>query len=406
MECKHEKIVCINPYETIRKYRCQDCNGIMMCACDEYIATTFLAHQITEGCELETQKRIKVDLGFQPDICEKCRGIPETAFPRAEIYGRSSKIHRYYWREITYESYLRLGKWADENNISKENVIFTHNDILKNIEIDVVEEIKLLHETNPKYHYNELSQQEIIDKYNVEIVPLHAEILKPKNRKVLLKYKDKEITAEEFAKAHYSELGYNCMETESIPFHVLFGTFLFLLIQDNKDSELRLSMFGSRTIWEQNKSKQIIRTFLPNDFGSKGYSIRRKKDIEEYFLTLPTEQSEILWTFEYWLPHSNDLREYLWAHKIKHIEIARNLLSILPIKTIYSLLRYLIDDYWGRYIGWPDMIIYNSNEYFFAEVKASKDKLSEDQKRWIKDNYEIMHLPFKIVKIHKMNKAV
>ena len=113
MECKHIKIVCLNPYETIRKYRCQDCNGVMMCACEEYIGKTFLPHQISEGCGLETKKRIQVDLGFQQNICEKCRGIPETAFPLAEIYGRSSKIHRYYWREITFESYLRIGKRAD-----------------------------------------------------------------------------------------------------------------------------------------------------------------------------------------------------------------------------------------------------------------------------------------------------
>jgi hypothetical protein len=377
-----------------------------MCTCDEYIAKTFLPHQISEGCELETQKRIKVDLGFQPNICEKCRGIQETAFPMAEIYGRLSKIHRYYWREITFESYIRLGKWADANNVPKDNIIFTHNEILKNIENEVVKEIKLLHDTNPKYHYNEVSPQEIIDKYNVELISLNAEILKPKKRKVLLKYKDKEITAEEFVKAHFSELGYNCIETESIPLHVLFGTFLYQLIQDHKDSELRLIMFGSRSIWEQNKSKNIIRTFLPSDFGSKGYGLRREKDIKEYFLTLPTEPSEILWTFDYWLPYSNDLREYLWAHKIKHIEISRSLLAILPIQTIYSILRYLIDDYWGRYIGWPDMIVYNNNDYFFAEVKASKDKLSEDQKRWVKDNYEILHLPFKIIKIHRISKSV
>lgn len=38
---------------------------------------------------------------------------------------------------------------------------------------------------------------------------------------------------------------------------------------------------------------------------------------------------------------------------------------------------------------------------FFAEVKFSKDKLSEDQKQWIKRNYEYLFLPFKLIKIHK-----
>lgn len=33
-------------------------------------------------------------------------------------------------------------------------------------------------------------------------------------------------------------------------------------------------------------------------------------------------------------------------------------------------------------------------------VKSGKDKLSQNQKNWIKDNYECLQLPFKLVKIH------
>ena len=29
------------------------------------------------------------------------------------------------------------------------------------------------------------------------------------------------------------------------------------------------------------------------------------------------------------------------------------------------------------------------------------DKLSEEQKRWIADNHDLLHLPFSIAKIHK-----
>ena len=373
----------------------------MMCSCDEYIGKTFLPHQINEGRELETHKRFSVNLGFQPNICNECRGKTIKAYPLAEIYGRTSKIHRYYWREIMFESFLRLGKWANENNISKKDIIFNYHNRLKDIEKEVIEDFKKLHETNPKYIYHELTQQEVINKCNVEVVSLHAEFLKPKKRKVLLKYNNIEVTAEEYVKAYYNNLGYDCIETESVPFHVLFGTFLFLLIQDNKDPHLQLSMFGSRTVWEKDKSKKMIQTFLPNDFGTKGYGIRRKKDINKYFKSLPTEKEEVEWTFNYWLSHSNDLREYLWAHKEKHIKIAKSILQVLSIQTVYKILRYLIDDYWGRYIGWPDMIIYNENEYFFAEVKASKDKLSEDQKRWINDNYNLLKQPFKIIKIHR-----
>ena len=40
-------------------------------------------------------------------------------------------------------------------------------------------------------------------------------------------------------------------------------------------------------------------------------------------------------------------------------------------------------------------------EFFFVEVKSSGDKLSEEQKAWIRGNATEMQLPFKIAKIHK-----
>jgi hypothetical protein len=54
-----------------------------------------------------------------------------------------------------------------------------------------------------------------------------------------------------------------------------------------------------------------------------------------------------------------------------------------------------------RFCGWPDLLAYKGDEYFFAEIKSSGDKLSEDQKDWIRGNYEILGLPFKLVKIHR-----
>ena len=59
------------------------------------------------------------------------------------------------------------------------------------------------------------------------------------------------------------------------------------------------------------------------------------------------------------------------------------------------------DDYWGRYLGWPDLLIYRGAEYRMVEVKSSSDKLSDDQKRWIRDNHEILKLPFELVQLRK-----
>jgi hypothetical protein len=53
------------------------------------------------------------------------------------------------------------------------------------------------------------------------------------------------------------------------------------------------------------------------------------------------------------------------------------------------------------YLGWPDLLVWRQNEFFLAEVKASGDKLSDEQKVWIRANYERLMLPFELIKVHK-----
>ena len=67
-----------------------------------------------------------------------------------------------------------------------------------------------------------------------------------------------------------------------------------------------------------------------------------------------------------------------------------------------NLLRYLVQNYWGRCTGWPDLLLYRGNRWFLAEVKSWGDKLSENQKRWIQDNRRYLHLPFKLVKVRRI----
>ncbi len=69
--CLHEQVSCLNQYELIRKYRCNACGGVMMCACNENFGRRFLVHQLTMGRELNTQTDVPVDLGFVPDTCPR-----------------------------------------------------------------------------------------------------------------------------------------------------------------------------------------------------------------------------------------------------------------------------------------------------------------------------------------------
>lgn len=373
----------------------------MMCACDEEFARRFLPHQICNGTELHSHRKQKVTLGFQNGICNKCRGLPEEAHPKAEIYGHSSKVKRYYWREISMETTKRFGDWAIKNGYKDTDwlrVKSKNRDVYDAIRNDVVNEIKELHNKSPKYIFHEESQNDILTQNNVEIIRFDGIYAKPEGRGVKIVDGNDVCSAEEFVARHYRRLGYKVLFTESRPFHALFGIFMYLLIQDFNDPRVKMVGFGDRN---KGQDPKLVQTFLPEDFGSAGYAIRRDAAIKEHFNFLPRDKKELLWTLDYWVEYSADLRQYLWAHNPEDVDKARAIVSLLPIDTIFSILKYLTEDYWGRYLGWPDLLVYKNNEFSFVEVKSGGDKLSENQKKWIKNNASILKLPFKLAKIHR-----
>lgn len=373
-----------------------------MCACEEEFALRFLPHQLSYATELDTRREIPVTLGFQKGICDICRGLPEEAHPKAPIYGRTSKIVRYYWREIFFETVRRFGDWADGQGYTDRLAArLEHQDVYNSIEREVIEEIKVLHQRSPKYIFQEESQSEVLTKYQVEVVRLDGIYVKQAARGFAILDGDRAYSAEEFAALHFERLGYKVLFTESVPFHALFGIFMWLLIQDSGDPKVKVIAFGDRVAFEQGVKGKLIWTLLPEDFGTPGYALRRAIAIKEHFTLLPEQKEELLWTFDYWVEPSADLRQYLWAHRPEDVTKAREIVSILPGDVTLRILKYLVADYWRRYCGWPDILVHNQDEFFFAEVKSSKDKLREDQKNWIRGNSAEICLPFKLIKIHK-----
>ena len=156
MTCLHKSVLCLNEYELIRKYRCGTCSGVMMCACDRETGERFLAHQLREGCVLETKERIPVTLGFVDDICRECRGLPVEAHPRAAIPGQTSKIKRYYWRELQFGVFKRFADRAETAGLDPGTLWTDEAKALREeVEREVLEETKQLHATNPKYDFKE-----------------------------------------------------------------------------------------------------------------------------------------------------------------------------------------------------------------------------------------------------------
>ncbi len=375
-----------------------------MCSCDEYIGRKFLSHQLREGVELETQQRIPVTDGFQPGVCRECKGLPPETHPVASIPGRTSKIRRYYWRELAFREMELFAKWAETRGLDPNHATGPEaSQARKLAKKQAVEEIKRLHETQQKYTFREVSQAEIIRKYRVKVVDLKATYVKGVIGRGKARVVDdmEVVSPEEFAGRHYSRQGFEVLALESVPFHVLFGVYMWLVIQDPADPRLRIVGFGDRNAFDTGTKGQQIWTPLPDDFGSPGYGQRREAAIEHHLSADLHNRDRLEWLFDYWLDNSEDFRQYLWAHRTFDIDKASQLITILSPKTICEILKYLAGDYWRRYCGWPDLLVHKKHEYFLAEVKGAGDKLSDAQKDWIKGNHEVLKIPFKLVKIHK-----
>ena len=397
--CNHHVVSCINPYELIRKYRCLSCSELMMCGCEKEHGERFLQHQLSHGCVLENQERVTVTLGFQDSVCPECRNEIPIHAPKASMPGATSKVSRYYWREIQLETTRRFydrNPELDPNNY--EDSEFSFPEERAQIQKEVIDEIKTKHQESPKYNYNEQSQSEVIDETNTEVILVKGAYIDSNERKASLQGKESIVGVEEFATEYFSELGYSVLITESVPFHVIFGIYMWPVIQDPMDTFGRVVRFGSRTDYDlSNYETTPIDLVLPSDFGTRGYYARRETEINSHISRLENMQE----LFEKWKLDSVDLREYLWAHRMLDVETAAKIVRVLPEVDLKKILVYLSRDYWANFCGWPDLLIYKDSEFAFVEVKSSNDKLSEEQKNWLKGNKRYMGFDAKIFKVGK-----
>jgi hypothetical protein len=237
---------------------------------------------------------------------------------------------------------------------------------------------------------------------NVDVLPLKgAYVSNPAGRRAIIMDGAGPCNVEEYACRYFRSLGYNAVIVENTPIHVLFGVYMWPVIQDAADSHNRIVGISDRRRFDGGVRGKIIWIPLPDDFGTRGYGVRRAEAIRRHLSAVICETRELQRLFDLLLDPSEDLRQYLSGDRNDQVQVARQLINILPAAAIIEILRYLIEDYWGRRAGWPDLFVYRDNEFFFAEVKSAGDKLGETQERWIRDNHQRLRFPFKLVEVLK-----
>jgi hypothetical protein len=246
------------------------------------------------------------------------------------------------------------------------------------------------------------AQAPVINGCHVEIVELRGTYVSNTASKSAAILDGAELCrVEDFAARHFRRSGFEATFLQSAPFHVLFGVYFWPVIQDRCDGRVRTVGILNRDAYDQRRTSKMMWIRLPLDFGSSDYSRRRAKALTKHLSAIAETRAELLELFDNWLPPSVGLRQYLGADRRESIETARKLIELVPPVTLKTVLGYLVLQYWEHRSGWPDLLVYRANQWFLAEVKSWRDKLNDNQKRWIEDNHCYLHLPFKLVQVHR-----
>jgi hypothetical protein len=296
-----------------------------------------------------------------------------------------------------------FAKWAEENGYQNWlDALAPHKEVHHAFYLEAVEKIKQMHSRFPKYTYSDESTRQVLEKCSVEVIDLFPARVECSGVSMFEFGGELLQSANDVAKRNFEKEGYSCLFLESRPLHVLFGVFMWRVIQDPSDPKIRRAGIRRKLPTGEWRSQGWIGALMPPDFGTAQYSDRRVEALEKHFAALQVSREDLLAIFDQWLDPSYELRSYLSAHLNDDVARARVLISVLPPELTVRVLNYLAANYWSRYCGWPDMLFYKASDFFLAEVKFSGDGLKEDQKEWIRGNAEELRLPFKLIKVHRI----
>lgn len=287
----------------------------------------------------------------------------------------------------------------------------THPDTFAQIAKDVLAAVRAEHKVSPRYDTDRSSDQEILETHLVVTETIPACYLTPtvggRTKVVPVGTDDPTVAVgvEEFVEAKLHSEGLSTLFCESRPFQCLFGTLLGTWVCSPADERGRTVAFGGRDGVGADHN-DLIWCILPEDFGTANHALRRKDELDGHIARLPDTTPGLLRAYDELLEPSRPLRQYLWAYTADDEARARECLRVLGVEATRRIVRFLAEDYWARYLGWPDLLVWKETDDGptdprFVEVKSSKDSLTDDQRQWIVGNSTVLRFPFRIAKVHR-----
>lgn len=372
----------------------------MICHCDESFTRRYFPEKCRTARDLHHRQTIPVTLGFQKDVCDRCRGLPEKDLPLLRINGRESKLQRYGWREIAFETIRMFEDWSRQNGFSVwQEALQGHPDIYRKFEIKAADKLQPLY--RKKFRRTQGGSGSNTGRWNVSVDTrtIDSECAGACRRRLDPSGGKKKPAPAEIVHRCLVKSGFKVLPTGNFPIYVIFGVFMGDLVQDPADPFTGIVSVGDRNAVDRLLPETPVSTRLPADFGLSAYYARRKGAIKAYLKALPDEQKRFLQTFSSGIDSSHPFRQVLWGHRRKDLETARSILTVVPPADIKRILHFLIQDYYRRCYGWPDFLAYRGEKYFFAGTTVAGSRVRGDQTAWIRHNQMNLNLPFRIYEI-------
>jgi Fanconi-associated nuclease 1 len=195
----------------------------------------------------------------------------------------------------------------------------------------------------------------------IEVFNFKAERISAAAGKVMYKWKDGRVGAEEMALKYYEEQGWKGRHAENSTMQTIFGLLFWDIIFDDTVPGVFATPYQSQ----------------PLDMATPSFFLDRRKDIEKRLKEIKRGDYGILDKAEEGVRCTGVSWELFTKQDILEI------LQGLKGPSVEQICRMFAKSYRAYRGGAPDLILWNGTESKFVEVKSENDVLSDSQKAWM-----------------------
>lgn len=240
-----------------------------------------------------------------------------------------------------------------------------------------------------------------LPKGKIHFVNIDAEEASSSKPKAKFYYDSKELFVEEVAIEYYKNQGYNAIWAENDYWWVIYALLFWDIIFMKTDTCTTVPMNDPRfeeryTLLTTHRMMDMPHDFFkPTFYGVRKQHInQRLRDFMNLDITKEIEKSYNKHYGQYCRPIEN------WdKFTLNELTIATKLLRK---EQIISIMYMLVLDFNRFRSGFPDLIVFNNKDFFFAEVKSKNDTISQKQ---LDNHYYLTNTVKANVTIFSVNKS-